>query len=168
VQTIPSGAAAFTLALENEEATRRFAIDLANMLEPGDFLALSGDLGAGKTTLVRAIIRHLAGDAAIEVPSPTFTLAQSYELPRFALVHADLYRLTGADELFELGLDDIPDAVVALEWPDRAGELPADRIEVALTLALGRGGPRAPHRAGIRPWRRGGTRRAAWRAPRLS
>jgi hypothetical protein len=128
--------------LENEEATQRFAIDLADMLEPGDFLALSGDLGAGKTTLVRAVIRHLAGDDAIEVPSPTFTLAQSYELPGFALLHADLYRLTGAGELAELGLDDIPDAVVALEWPDRAGELPADRIEVALTLNLrDSGGP---------------------------
>src|SRR5216683_2220203 len=94
-----------TLVLANEEATRRFAADVANMLEPGDFVALSGDLGAGKTTFVRALIAHLAGDTAIEVPSPTFTLVQHYDLPPFTLVHADLYRLSSASELAELGLE---------------------------------------------------------------
>jgi N-acetylmuramate 1-kinase len=135
MQMPPSGATKFTLALENEAATRRFAIDLANTLEPGDCLALSGDLGAGKTTLVRAIISYFSGDDAVEVPSPTFTLVQTYELPRFTLIHADLYRITEAAELAELGLDDIPGAVVAIEWPDRAGALPDDRIEVVLKLA---------------------------------
>jgi tRNA threonylcarbamoyl adenosine modification protein YjeE len=106
------------------------------MLEPGDFLALSGDLGAGKTTFVRAMIAHLANDAAVEVPSPTFTLVQHYDLPRFRVVHADLYRVGGADELTELGLDDMADAVVAMEWPDRAGSaLPCDRIDIAFALA---------------------------------
>jgi N-acetylmuramate 1-kinase len=134
MQTLPSDAPRFALALENEEATRRFAIDLANTLEPGDCLALSGDLGAGKTTLVRAIIGHFSGNDRIEVPSPTFTLVQTYELPRFTLIHADLYRVVEAAEIAELGFDDIPGAVVVIEWPDRAGTLPDDRIAVALTL----------------------------------
>jgi len=136
LQTNPSAVASFTLMLEDEAATARFAVDLANMLEPGDFIALSGDLGAGKTTLVRAIIAHLAGDTVIEVPSPTFTLVQSYELPRLTLVHADLYRLSGPSDIAELGLDDTAGAVVAIEWPDRAGELPPDRIDIVLTLRL--------------------------------
>jgi N-acetylmuramate 1-kinase len=135
MQSNPTGAASFMIALADEEATRRLAVDLANLLKPGDFVALAGDLGAGKTTLVRAMIAHLAGDAAIEVPSPTFTLVQTYDLPRFPLVHADLYRLSGPGDLAELGIDDLPGAVVVMEWPDRAGDaLPADRIDVALAL----------------------------------
>src|SRR5215471_13204535 len=98
-----------TVVLANEEATRRFAADVANMLEPGDFIALAGDLGAGKTTFVRAMIGYLENDAAIEVPSPSFTLVQDYDLPRFRVVHADLYRLAGTEELGELGLDDAGD-----------------------------------------------------------
>src|SRR5258708_38651647 len=92
MQTYSSDPPGSTLVLANEEATRRLAADVANMLEPGDFIALSGDLGAGKTTFVRAMITHLANDAAIEVPSPTFTLVQHYDLPRFRVVHADLDR----------------------------------------------------------------------------
>jgi tRNA threonylcarbamoyl adenosine modification protein YjeE len=135
MQSNSPGAATFTIALANEDATRRLAIDLANLLAPGDFVALSGDLGSGKTTLVRAMIAHLAGGVEIEVPSPTFTLVQAYDLAPFALVHADLYRLSGPGELAELGIDDVPGAVVVMEWPDRAGDaLPADRIEVALAL----------------------------------
>jgi tRNA threonylcarbamoyl adenosine modification protein YjeE len=134
--TAPRGAS-FTVALPDEEATRRFATDLAGALEPGDLVTLSGDLGAGKTTFARALIRQLAGDETIEVPSPTFTLMQNYELPRFALVHADLYRVRSAAELAELGFDDVPDnAVVLMEWPDRAAEaLPVDRLDIAFTLA---------------------------------
>jgi len=136
MQTYSSDPPGSTLVLANEEATRRLAADVANMLEPGDFLALSGDLGAGKTTFVRAMITHLASDAAIEVPSPTFTLVQHYDLPRFRVVHADLYRVAGADELAELGLDETADSVVMMEWPDRAGgALPQDRIDIAFTLA---------------------------------
>jgi tRNA threonylcarbamoyl adenosine modification protein YjeE len=124
-----------TLTLPDEAATRRFAADVANMLEPGDFIALSGDLGAGKTTFVRAMVAHLANDAAIEVPSPTFTLVQHYDLPRFRVVHADLYRVAAAGELAELGLDEMADSVVAMEWPDRAGNaLPKDRIDIAFSL----------------------------------
>ena len=122
--------------LDNEQATAQLAADLALALEPGDLVTLSGDLGAGKSMLARALIRTLANDPATSVPSPTFTLMQNYDLPRFPLVHADLYRLSGPSELAELGFEDLPEeSVVLLEWPDRAaGFLPADRLDVALTL----------------------------------
>jgi tRNA threonylcarbamoyl adenosine modification protein YjeE len=131
-----SGGSSYTVALENEQATLRLMADIAVVLEPGDLVTLSGDLGAGKTTFARALIRHLADNPEIAVPSPTFTLMQSYELPQFPVVHADLYRLEGPGELAELGFDDLPsNAVVLLEWPDRAaGFLPPDRLDVALTL----------------------------------
>ena len=115
----------------------RFAIDVACALESGDLVTLSGDLGAGKTTFARALIRYLADDDEIEVPSPTFTLLQTYELPRFDVVHADLYRLSSAAELSELGFDDLPeDSVVLMEWGDRAaGFLPPNRLDITFTLA---------------------------------
>ena len=129
--------ASFTVTLENEEATARFAVDIGVSLEPGDLVTLSGDLGAGKTTFARALIRELAGDRTIDVPSPTFTLIQAYELKRFPVVHADFYRLGGAVELVELGFDDLAEGtVVLLEWPDRAaGFLPPDRLDLTFTLA---------------------------------
>jgi tRNA threonylcarbamoyl adenosine modification protein YjeE len=132
-----SSGAGFTVALDDEQATRRLMIDIAALLQPGDLITLSGDLGAGKTTFARALVRHLAGDDTVEVPSPTFTLMQTYELPRFAIIHADLYRLSGPGELSELGFEDMADsAVVLLEWPDRAaGFLPPSRLDVALTLS---------------------------------
>ncbi|MGA2124732.1 MAG: tRNA (adenosine(37)-N6)-threonylcarbamoyltransferase complex ATPase subunit type 1 TsaE [Xanthobacteraceae bacterium] len=125
------------LLLPNEQATRRLAGDVAAMLAPGDMVTLSGDLGAGKTAFARAVIRRLAGDERLEVPSPTFTLIQSYPLPRLPVVHADLYRVADAAELDELGLEDAAEgAAVLLEWPDRAGDrLPADRLDIAFTLA---------------------------------
>jgi N-acetylmuramate 1-kinase len=132
-----SGGSSFTVALADEQATGRLMVDIAAALEPGDLVTLSGDLGAGKTTFARALIRHLAGDATVEVPSPTFTLMQAYDLPRFTLLHADLYRLSGPAELAELGFEEVADrAVTLLEWPDRAaGFLPADRLDIALTLS---------------------------------
>jgi len=132
-----TGGASFTVMLPDEQALVAFMKDIACALEPGDLVTLSGDLGAGKTTFARALIRYLAGDDTIEVPSPTFTLIQTYELPRFALVHADLYRLSSATELAELGFDDLPEgAVVLMEWPDRAaGFLPPDRLDITFTLA---------------------------------
>src|SRR4029078_830984 len=84
----------------------------------------SAVLGAGKTTFARALIRFFAGDESIEVPSPTFTLTQTYVLPRFRLVHADLYRLSGPAELAEIGLEDAEEGtLLVIEWPDRAGAL---------------------------------------------
>ncbi|HXZ21728.1 MAG TPA: tRNA (adenosine(37)-N6)-threonylcarbamoyltransferase complex ATPase subunit type 1 TsaE [Pseudolabrys sp.] len=132
-----SGGYSFTAALADEAATYRLMTDIAALIEPGDLITLSGDLGAGKTTFARALIRHLAGDQSIEVPSPTFTLIQTYVLPRFTLMHADLYRLTSQAELTELGLEDVPEGTVTVvEWPDRAtGLLPADRLDIELILS---------------------------------
>jgi N-acetylmuramate 1-kinase len=122
----------FLAALANETATAQLMADLALLIGPGDVITLSGDLGAGKTAAARAMIRYLADDEALEVPSPTFTLAQGYELPAFALVHADLYRINDASELQEIGLSPLPEGAVALiEWPERApGALPPDRIDI--------------------------------------
>jgi tRNA threonylcarbamoyl adenosine modification protein YjeE len=135
-----SSEAVFTVALATEQATRRLAMDVAATLAPGDLVTLSGDLGAGKTTFARAVIRHLAGDHRLEVPSPTFTLVQTYTLPRFTVVHGDLYRVSEARELTELGLEDASDAVVLLEWPERIPDaLPTDRLDIAFTLKPERG-----------------------------
>jgi N-acetylmuramate 1-kinase len=125
----------FSVALANEDATAHLMADLALLIGPGDVITLSGDLGTGKTAAARALIRYLASDDELEVPSPTFTLAQSYELPAFALVHADLYRVNDNSELEEIGLSPLPEGTVALiEWPERApGALPPDRINIALS-----------------------------------
>jgi len=124
-----------SVALANETATAQLMADLALLIGPGDVITLSGDLGAGKTAAARAMIRYLADDDTIEVPSPTFTLAQGYELPAFPLLHADLYRISDASELEEIGLSPLPEGAVAvIEWPDRAGDtLPAHRIDIALS-----------------------------------
>ena len=132
-----SEGSSYPATLASEQALHRLVVDIAAALQSGDLVTLSGDLGAGKTTFARAMIRYLAGDASIAVPSPTFTLMQIYDLPQFPLVHADLYRLDGPGELAELGFDDLPKgAIVLLEWPDRAaGFLPPDRLDIAFTLA---------------------------------
>ena len=127
--------ATFSVALAHETATAHLMADLALLIGPGDVVTLSGDLGAGKTAAARAIIRYLADDETTEVPSPTFTLAQGYDLPPFPLLHADLYRINDASELDEIGLSPLPEGTVALiEWPERAGgALPADRIDIAFS-----------------------------------
>jgi tRNA threonylcarbamoyl adenosine modification protein YjeE len=104
---------------------------LALILKTGDVAALSGPLGAGKTTLARALITRLAGEA--EVPSPTFALMQRYETPRFTLTHCDFYRLESW-ELDELGLEDaLSEGVLLIEWPERAATwLPPDRLDIAI------------------------------------
>ena len=101
--------ATFPVALANETATAYLMADLALLVGPGDVITLSGDLGAGKTAAARAMIRYLANDPALEVPSPTFTLAQSYDVP-FPLLHADLYRINDSSELEEIGLSNGPSA----------------------------------------------------------
>jgi tRNA threonylcarbamoyl adenosine modification protein YjeE len=130
-----TGPATFSVELPDETATAHLMADLALLIGPGDVITLSGDLGAGKTAAARAMIRYFAGDDALEVPSPTFTLAQTYDLPPFPLIHADLYRVNDPLELEEIGLSPLPEATLALiEWPERAPDaLPADRIDIALS-----------------------------------
>lgn len=127
--------ATFSVALHNETATAQLMADLALLVGPGDVITLTGDLGAGKTAAARSLIRYLAGDDELEVPSPTFTLVQGYELPAFPVMHADLYRVEDESELEEIGLSPLPDAtLVLIEWPERApSAMPADRIDIALT-----------------------------------
>jgi len=130
----PAADLILNLTLGDERATERLAEDLAAALAPGDCLALSGDLGTGKSTLARALIRTLADDPELEVPSPTFTLVQTYGLPRYPVSHFDLYRLEEPEEIDELGLDEIMETGAALiEWPERAaGRLPADSIHIRI------------------------------------
>lgn len=121
--------------LADELATKRLGEDLALALSLGDCLALHGDLGAGKSTLARAFLRAMADDEELEVPSPTFTLVQTYGL-RIPVAHYDLYRLGDPSELDELGLDEALDSGIALiEWPERApDDLPRDRISLTFSF----------------------------------
>ncbi|CAO3413300.1 tRNA (adenosine(37)-N6)-threonylcarbamoyltransferase complex ATPase subunit type 1 TsaE [Azospirillum argentinense] len=124
------------VTLPSEEATAALARRLAAALVPGDLVALRGDLGAGKSALCRALIRAVTEDDA-EVPSPTFTLVQTYDTDIGPVWHFDLYRLSGPDEVTELGWDEArAEAVLLVEWPDRLGPLlPADRLDVAMSFA---------------------------------
>lgn len=120
--------------LLDEMATAQLGADLAAAAKPGDVLLLQGDLGAGKTTLARGFIRSMSANPVMDVPSPTFTLVQSYEA-RVPVVHLDLYRIGNPSEVEELGLfDDAGAGVTLIEWPDRAaGYLPGDPVMVELT-----------------------------------
>ena len=131
--------AAWIVTLPDHEATERFARILAEELKPGDLVTLSGGLGAGKTTLARALVRLLAGEPELEVPSPTFTLMQVYDGPRSPIVHADFYRLSGSYELVELGWDEMTDNAIALvEWPERAEDgLKPEHLDIRLDFAPG-------------------------------
>ena len=105
------------------DAMARLGARLAARLRRGDVVALDGDLGSGKTTLARGLIRALAGESTV-VPSPTFTIVQTYDTPSFELWHCDFYRLSTPEDAFELGLDEaFSDAVVVVEWPDRIGSM---------------------------------------------
>lgn len=120
--------------LPDLDATSALGARIAAQLGVGDTVALQGDLGAGKTTLARAILTALGVDEA--VPSPTFTLVQGYDTPRLSISHFDLYRLKSPREMDELGLEEALETGAALiEWPERAeGRLPADRLTVELNL----------------------------------
>ena len=112
-----------TALLADAAATDALGAEIAAQLRPGALVLLLGDLGAGKTALARSIIRTLSGDPELDVPSPTFALVQPYDSPRGPIRHADLYRLGDSREIDELGLRDNPDAIVLVEWPERAPEL---------------------------------------------
>ncbi|MBV9585578.1 MAG: tRNA (adenosine(37)-N6)-threonylcarbamoyltransferase complex ATPase subunit type 1 TsaE [Alphaproteobacteria bacterium] len=120
-----------TIDLPDEAATAALAARLATLVRPGDVIALKGELGAGKTSLARAFIRARAGHEE-EVPSPTFTLVQIYELPDLTIWHFDGFRLRGPEEAWELGIEDaLQDGVSLIEWPERFGGLiPKRRLEL--------------------------------------
>ena len=120
--------------LADEAATIRFGEDMALAARRGDYIALSGDLGAGKSTFSRALIRAIADDAFLEVPSPTFTLVQSYDL-RVPVAHFDLYRIADAAEIDELGFDEaLSEGICLVEWPEKGfGALPSGGITLAFT-----------------------------------
>ncbi|MBS0563614.1 MAG: tRNA (adenosine(37)-N6)-threonylcarbamoyltransferase complex ATPase subunit type 1 TsaE [Proteobacteria bacterium] len=129
-------AQSLTLALPDAEATAALAARLAPEMRAGDVILLEGPIGAGKTHFARALIQHrlAAAGLAEDVPSPTYTLVQTYEAGGVEIWHADLYRLTDPAEAEELGLADaFADAIVLVEWPDRLGPL---RPEGALCLSL--------------------------------
>ena len=123
------------LNLSGLDATRQLAGRLAGLLAPGDVVGLAGELGIGKTTFARGVIRALLGPET-EVPSPTFNLVLVYELAETILWHFDLYRLEAPEEAYELGVEDaFADGISLIEWPDRlAALLPADRLDIALDI----------------------------------
>ena len=120
------------IALPDPAATVALGGRVVRGLATGDAVALEGDLGAGKTTLARAILRALG--VTEDVPSPTFTLVQIYETPLLTVRHYDLYRIENAAEIDELGLDDaLAEGAALIEWPERAeARLPSDALHIAL------------------------------------
>jgi tRNA threonylcarbamoyladenosine biosynthesis protein TsaE len=126
------------VALPDVAATEALARRLASLVRVGDCILLDGPLGAGKTTLARAFLRAAAGDEAMEVPSPSFTLLQTYDTKIGPVFHYDLWRLDGPNELTELDWDEALDAIVLVEWPDRLGTLrPAEALSIALRMGEG-------------------------------
>ena len=124
------------VTLKDEAATAQLGARIAGALAPGDVVALSGELGAGKTALARAILRARGVEG--HVPSPTFTLVQAYETPGLTVHHFDLYRVEDETELRELGLDDAhEDGALLIEWPERG--MPRHWVEDALSISLNMG-----------------------------
>ena len=121
--------------LPDAAATANLGAAVARALRAHDAVCLFGPLGAGKSTLARALIQTLAGPDQ-EVPSPTFTLVQFYEGPRFPVAHFDLYRVTRPEEAYEIGLEEaLDEGAAVIEWPERLeGALPADRLDIRLAF----------------------------------
>jgi ATPase, YjeE family len=130
--------AAGDFRLDDEAATARLGAAIAAELKAGEAVCLNGPLGAGKSTLARALVRALTRPDE-DVPSPTFTLVQFYEGPRLKVAHFDLYRLSNPDEAYEIGLDEaLDEGAAVIEWPQRLeGALPADRLDVEIAFLDG-------------------------------
>jgi len=134
----PSAAPLFLAAPED---VARLGAAVGLRLRRGEAVLLSGGLGAGKSTLARGLVRALTTPDE-EVPSPTFTLVQTYDGPAFPVAHFDLYRLAGAGEVYELGLDEaLDEGAAVIEWPERleGAGLPADRLDIELSEPPGGG-----------------------------
>ena len=129
-------------------ATESLAARVAAVARAGDAILLEGPLGAGKSSFARAFLRAASGDAALDVPSPSYTLVQTYDTPRFRAHHFDLWRLDGPAALAELGWDEALADLVVVEWPDRLGPL---RPAAALTITLAPTGEEA-RRATLVGW----------------
>jgi tRNA threonylcarbamoyladenosine biosynthesis protein TsaE len=135
---MPAACTAIRLALPDLAATEALAAAIAARTRRGDAILLEGPLGAGKTAFARAFLRAATGDPALEVPSPSFTLVQSYDTPLGLVHHFDLWRIDGAAALIELGWDEARADIVLVEWPERLGRSrPADALAIALEPADG-------------------------------
>ena len=129
---------AIEISLPDLAATERLAARVAALARPGDAILLAGPLGAGKTAFARAFLRAATSKPRLEVPSPSFTLVQSYDTGIGAVHHFDLWRLEGPGGLAELGWDEARADIVLVEWPDRLGpEWPENALVITLTLAAG-------------------------------
>jgi tRNA threonylcarbamoyladenosine biosynthesis protein TsaE len=125
----------FSFSLPDETATEQLGATLAARLKMGDVVGLKGDLGAGKTTLARAILRAAANDPDLIVPSPTFTLVEVYDTARGPIWHFDLYRLDSPEQVYELGWEEaLSQGIVLLEWPERLGPLLPRHLSVTLEV----------------------------------
>jgi tRNA threonylcarbamoyladenosine biosynthesis protein TsaE len=132
---VDSETLATRLDLPSLAATEAYAAQLATRLRPGDAVLLSGELGAGKTALARALLRAMTADVTLEVPSPSYTLVQTYDTPLGPVHHFDLWRLNDSSALIELGWDEARAGIVLVEWPDRLGALtPTNALHLHLTV----------------------------------
>jgi tRNA threonylcarbamoyladenosine biosynthesis protein TsaE len=123
------------MSLPDERATDQLGATLAARLRIGDVVGLKGELGAGKTTLARAILRAASGDPNLIVPSPTFTLVEVYETSRGSFWHFDLYRLETPEQVFELGWEEaLAQGISIIEWPERLGPLLPKHLSVTLEV----------------------------------
>lgn len=125
-----------TFTVKNLRQTQILAARLGALLRAGDLLALEGPLGAGKTAFARALIQSLLGGDQ-DVPSPTFTLVQTYDTPKLTLWHFDLYRLDSPEELWELGFEEVGSGIALIEWPERARALGLFQHALSITLTQG-------------------------------
>jgi tRNA threonylcarbamoyladenosine biosynthesis protein TsaE len=123
------------MSLPDEATTEQLGATLAGRLRIGDVVGLTGELGAGKTTLARAILRAAADDRRLIVPSPTFTLVEVYDTPRGPYWHFDLYRLEKPEQIYELGWEEaLADGISLIEWPERLGPLLPKHLSVTLEV----------------------------------